>query len=238
MGWTCDRLPVSKVETPKRHTGHASTIAIADREFLFRTGLQTILSQDTPLTILPPVSTIAELRVAVSCHRPSLILMSPAFPDGDGIAACRTLRARHPSLRILFFAHASAAELVRRAVDAGAQGFLLKTISRAALKEAVYRSLSGHPTLDPSLNTAFPPSTGPRPNGPHRMLSPRQRQILPLLSEGLTNREIGTHLRLSEKTVKNYLADLFDRLQMTRRAQVAAWYTGRTPTALHDRHGN
>lgn len=211
--------------------GTARTIIIADRELPVRVGLLTILEREPGVSVPAPVSTIEALTVLANRHCDALILMDTQFPDGDGIDACRTLLSRHHGLRLMFFANSATPQTFMRAVDAGATGFLSKSVSQTDLLAGVRQMLAGQTVYDPTLvGTALKwighqqRSTGiPLPQ-----LSPRHQQILPLLSEGLTNREISTQLNLSEKTVKNYLADLFDRLQMSRRAQVAAWFISHT----------
>jgi DNA-binding NarL/FixJ family response regulator len=210
--------------------GTIRTIVIADRELPIRVGLLTILDGEPGVTVPAPVSTIEELTALASRHREALILMDTHFPDGDGIDACRKLLSQHHGLRIMFFANSATPPIFMQAVDAGATGFLLKSISQTDLLAGIRQMLTGQTVYDPALMGAALKWIGKQRSTdiPHPQLSPRHQQILPLLSEGLTNKEISTQLNLSEKTIKNYLADLFDRLQMSRRAQVAAWFISRT----------
>ncbi len=216
--------------TPLQRTTRP-TVLIANREFPVRVGLLTILVKEPGLFVPPPVSTIAELTTMAHKHPTALIVMDVQFSDGDGIAACRRLRSRQPALQVLVFANAATPQMIIQAVDAGATGFLLKTASQTDLLTGIRQLLAGQSVFDPMLmsQTLKWMREQERSNEiplPH--LSPRHQQILPLLSEGLTNKEISLKLDLSEKTVKNYLADLFDRLQMSRRAQVAAWFISHT----------
>lgn len=207
------------------------TIVIAEPELPTRLGLHAILTGQPGLHLPRPVSTATELLTAVSQYRPDAVLMGMWFSDGDGIDLCRTLLGRYPNMHVLFVANTANAQLLVHAVRAGALGFILKTIPLAQVPGIVAQALAGEPAFDQDLmSTALKwigrQAESPQGLGPH--LSPRHQQILPLLSDGLTNKEIGTQLSLSEKTVKNYLADLFDRLHMTRRSQVAAWFIGQT----------
>lgn len=203
------------------------TILIADRELPVRAGLHTILADRPDIVAPPPVSTIAELTALANRHREALLIMDTRFPDGDGFDACRTLLSRHHELRVLFFANSVPPQSFMHALDAGAAGFLLKSISRTDLLTGIGQMLAGQSVFDPILmGDALKWLREQQRSTDHPLpqLSPRHQQILPLLSNGLTNKEISTQLNLSEKTVKNYLADLFDRLHMSRRAQVAAWF--------------
>lgn len=211
------------------------TIVIADRELPTRLGLHAILTGQRGLHLLPPVSTAAELLTAVDHYHPDAVLMGTEFSDGNGIDLCRTLISRHPNMRVLFVATTASAPLLMHAVQAGALGFILKTIPLCQIPGIVAQALAGEPTFDHNLIRAALKWVGQRaesPQGLNPQLSPRHQQMLPLLSDGLTNKEIGTQLNLSEKTVKNYLADLFERLHMTRRSQVAAWFIGQAGRPL------
>lgn len=207
------------------------TVLIANREFPVRVGLLTFLAKEPGLRVPAPVSTIAELTAMAHKHPAALIIMDVQFPDGDGIAACRRLRSQHPALRVLVFTNEATPQMIVQVVDAGANGLLLKTVSQTELLTGIRQLLAGQSVFDPTLmsQTLKWMREQERSNEiplPH--LSPRHQQILPLLSEGLTNKEISSTLNLSEKTVKNYLADLFDRLRMSSRAQVAAWFISHT----------
>ncbi|MEQ1794138.1 MAG: response regulator transcription factor [Nitrospira sp.] len=217
------------------------TVLIASRELPIRIGLLTILANEAGLFMPPPAATVSELTTMASKHRTALIVMDVQFPDsdGDGIDACRRLLSQHPTLRVLFFASEATPQLIMRAVDAGAAGFLLKAASQTELLTGIRQLLAGQSVFDPTLMSQTLKWMREQEHSneiPLPRLSPRHQQILPLLSEGLTNKEISFTLNLSEKTVKNYLADLFDRLQMSRRAQVAAWFISHSVRQLpsHD----
>lgn len=217
---------------PTRRSHSAThTIVIAERELPTRLGLHAILTGQPGLHLPPPVSTATELLTAVDRYHPDAVLMGIWFSDGNGIDLCRTLLSRYPNMRVLLVADTANAQLLTHAVQAGALGFILQTIPPAQIPGIVAQALAGEPTFDHDLVSTALKWIGRQaesPQGLHPQLSPRHQQILPLLSDGLTNKEIGLQLNLSEKTVKNYLADLFDRLRMTRRSQVAAWFINHT----------
>lgn len=218
--------------------GTTRPIVIADRELPIRVGLLTILDGEPGVNIPAPISTLDELTTMADRHRKALILMDTQFPDGDGIDACRDLLSRHHELRVMFFANSATPQTFMRAIEAGATGFLMKSIAQTDLLAGIRQMLSGQAVFDPALMGTALKWIGAQQRSagiPPPQLSPRHQQILPLLSEGLTNKEISSQLNLSEKTVKNYLADLFDRLQMSRRAQVAAWFISQTAHQLPSR---
>lgn len=212
-----------------------STVLIADRELPIRAGLLTILADEPNLIVPPPASTISDLMAMARRQPSALIVMDTQFADGDGGDACRTLLSQHPGLRVLFLANHATPQHFMQAIDAGATGFLLKQVSRTELLGSIRLMLAGQSSFDPTLISATLKWIGEQQRSlatPLPRLSPRHQQMLPLLSEGLTNKEISTQLNLSEKTIKNYLADLFDRLQMSRRTQVAAWFISQSAQQL------
>jgi len=221
--------------THRDRTGCRHTVLLADRELPIRAGLLTILSGEPDLLVPPPASTLKELTALANQHRTALIMMDTTFADGDGIEACRALLARHSGLRVLFFANSVTPRTALQAIDAGATGFLTKCAVSGELLASIRQVLAGQSAFDPTLMSATIKWMREQQKSvtiPLPQLSPRHQQILPLLSNGLTNKEISTQLNLSEKTVKNYLADLFDRLQMSRRAQVAAWFISQSVQPL------
>ena len=123
--------------------GTIRTIVIADRELPIRVGLLTILDGEPGVSIPSPVSTLEELATMADRHREALVLMDTQFPDGDGIDACRDLLSRHHTLRVMFFANSATPQTFMRAVDAGATGFLIKSITQTDLLAGIRQMLNG-----------------------------------------------------------------------------------------------
>ncbi|HEX7765201.1 MAG TPA: response regulator transcription factor, partial [Nitrospira sp.] len=166
------------------------------------------------------------------CRRakPDVVLLDIRLSDGSGIDAARDILSTHPETRILFLTSFADEHTVLEAILSGAQGYLLKDIASTALVRAIKTVAAGHPLMDPRLTThtlswlkSLSAGAGPSKRS---LLSPQEQRILPLVAEGLTNKEIAQRLDLSEKTVKNYLANMYSKLQIGRRSQVAAMYAG------------
>jgi two-component system, NarL family, response regulator DevR len=147
--------------------------------------------------------------------------------DGDGISVCRELRNRMPDLAVLMLTSFDDEDALLDAIMAGASGYVLKQIRGSDLVSAVRTVASGQSMLDPATTARLMRSlrTEPveSPELPPELagLSPREREILTLIGEGLTNREIGKKLYLSEKTVKNHISRLLAKLGVQRRVQAA-----------------
>ncbi|MCS6897298.1 MAG: response regulator transcription factor, partial [Nitrospira sp.] len=160
--------------------------------------------------------------------RPDLALLDIRLPDGSGIDAAREIVARSPRTKILFLTSFADDHTVTEAILSGAHGYLLKDISSDGLIRAIRTVASGQALIDPRLAnhsrswTAHDRFAATRRK--HPSLSPQEQRLLPLVAKGLTNREIAAILKLSEKTVKNYLARMCAKLKIGRRSQLAAFY--------------
>jgi DNA-binding NarL/FixJ family response regulator len=158
--------------------------------------------------------------------------MDVRLPDGSGVEACREILSEQPNSRVIFLTSYTDDDSVLAAVLAGAYGYVLKEIDSAALIRAIRTVSTGRSILDPAVTKrAFEwIKTVPTAEGPVRpsSLSPQEERVLALVADGLTNKEIATSLKLSDKTVKNYLANMFQKLHISRRAQAAAFFVKRT----------
>jgi two-component system, NarL family, response regulator DevR len=203
-------------------------LVIIDDSPLIRAGLRTVLEGYSDVRIVGEAGTAADGVAAVVKHRPDVVLLDLRLPDRPGLAVCRDILQRLPATRVLILTSSTDERHVHEAIAIGAQGYLLKETDGASLVAAVKRAATGHSVLDPSLADQLlnlmkrPPGAAPADR--LALLSPQERRVLALLADGLTNKGIGDQLGLTEKTVKNYLSNIFDKLQITRRAQAAAFY--------------
>jgi len=203
-------------------------LVIIDDSPLIRAGLRTVLEGYADVRIVADAGNGADGVAAVAKHRPDVVLLDLRLPDRPGLAVCRDILQRVPGTRVLILTSSTDERHVHEAIAIGAHGYLLKETDGASLVAAVKRAAAGHSVLDPSLADQLlnlmkrPPGAAPADR--LALLSPQERRVLALLADGLTNKGIGDQLGLTEKTVKNYLSNIFDKLQITRRAQAAAFY--------------
>jgi DNA-binding NarL/FixJ family response regulator len=157
--------------------------------------------------------------------------MDVRLPDGSGIEACRDILASHPMTRIIFLTSYADDESALAAVLAGAQGYILKNIDSRLLVRSIRAVFNGQSILNPALTQRALNWLNARPerNGPvqGQSLSPQGERVLALVAEGLTNKEIASTMQLSDKTVKNYLSNMFQKLHISRRAQAASFFVKR-----------
>jgi two-component system response regulator DevR len=150
------------------------------------------------------------------------------LPDGSGFEACRGLHKLSPPVKVIILTAFADEEIVMQAIGSGAEGYLLKEIDEQGLVRAIREVAEGRSILDPAvtrrdMNRAKDGGGAPTANKLDR-LSTQERRVLELVAQGKTNKEIGLAMRLSDKTVKNYLSNLMEKLQMSRRSQAAAFY--------------
>ena len=200
-------------------------LLLVDDHEVVRAGLRALLDGIEGMEIVGEAGSVAEaVREAARCA-PQVILMDLRLPDGTGIDACREILSGAPSTRILFLTSYSDEQAVMSTVLAGAAGYVLKDIGHRALVEAIRDASAGRPILDPRITDPVVS----RVRGTEA-LSAQEQRVLALVVEGRTNKEIAAALGLSDKTVKNYLSNVFQKLGISRRAQAAALFgTGRIP---------
>jgi DNA-binding NarL/FixJ family response regulator len=206
-------------------------LLLVDDHEVVRVGLRTVLHNHHSITVVGEAGTKAAAVRAVKRLRPDIVLMDVRLPDGSGVEACRDILASHPTTRIIFLTSYADDESVLAAVLAGAQGYVLKNIDSILLIRSIRTVSNGQSILNPALTQRALNwiKAWPEQNGPVRgqSLSPQEERVLALVAEGLTNKEIAATMQLSDKTVKNYLANIFQKLHIARRAQAASFFVKR-----------
>ena len=202
-------------------------ILLLDDHDLVRKGLCSLLSAEQDLEIVAESRTTAEALALVGKTHPDLVLLEMNLPDSSGMDACRRLIQAAPAIRVLFLTSHAEDTIVSAAIRSGAHGYLLKDVKTPDLLRAIRTVAGGRGYLDPRITQhafsrictmASPESLPPG----MRRLSPQERLILPLLAKGHTNKQIATELSLSDKTIKNYLANIFSKLEVRRRTEAVA----------------
>ncbi|MFF7446597.1 MULTISPECIES: response regulator [unclassified Streptomyces] len=201
----------------------AVRVLVVDDQTLIRDGIASLLSIRPGLTV---VGTAVDGRDAVAKTLelgPDVVLMDVRMPRMDGVEAVAVLRSRAPQSRVVMLTTFDDEEYVVQALRAGAHGYLLKDLPAEELAHAVRLAHAGVTQLDSSvarhLTAALPSPTAPA--APAAPLSPRETDILRLVAQGHTNREIATRLYLSEGTVKNHISRILTRLALRDRTQAA-----------------
>src|SRR5262245_11595627 len=230
-------IPSVSASSPRRRTNPSAKsppirLLLVDDHEVVRVGLRTVLHNNQGITIVGEADSRAQAASEARRLRPDVILMDVRLPDGSGVEACREIMSDLPDSRVIFLTSYTDDDSVLAAVLAGAYGYVLKEIDSAALIRAIRTVSTGRSILDPTVTKRALEwiKTVPTADGPSRAssLSPQEERVLALVAEGLTNKEIASSLKLSDKTVKNYLANMFQKLHISRRAQAAAFFVKRT----------
>lgn len=198
-------------------------VLVVDEQEVVRRGVAQVLTGEPGITVVGEAGSVAEALAYGTAVRPDVVVMGMQLPDGSGADLCERLRARLPGLRCLVLSQYSDGESVAAAVRAGASGYLLKKARAPALVSAVRRVASGRTVFDGEAAIRGRPA-GREPS-PLDLLTPQECTVLRLIGEGLTNRQIGDRMGLTEKTVKNYTTNLLSKLGLERRTQAAVLAT-------------
>lgn len=205
-------------------------LVIIDDHEVVRIGLCAVLNLTPGMKVVGQGGRMKEAKKLCHHLKPDLVLLDIRLPDGSGVDAAREILAKCPDTRVLFLTSFADDHTVLEAILSGAQGYILKDIASNALIRAIRTVASGQALIDPRLtkHTVEWLSTMYSEPGQSKrsLLSPQEQRLLPLVAKGLTNKEIAHDLRLSEKTVKNYLANIYSKLNIGRRSQIAAFYAG------------
>jgi two-component system, NarL family, response regulator DevR len=199
-------------------------LLIVDDHDILRYGLRALLRQHGDIEVAGEADSVADAIQKARALLPDVVLMDARLPDGSGIDACREILSSHPGTRVLFFSAYSDKQTVFMTMVAGAHGHVSKDLEITALLPAIRRVAAGETVIDESVRAEVLRLLA-RQAATARVqssLSPQEERVMNLVVEGKTNKEIAAALGLSDKTVKNYLYNAFQKLGIERRGQAAA----------------
>ncbi|MGH2750164.1 MAG: response regulator [Actinomycetota bacterium] len=199
-------------------------VVLADDHLVVRTGLRGMLESDADVEIVGEASTGHEAIEIAASSGADLVLMDLRMPELDGAAATKQLRERHPAVQVLILTTYDTDADILRAIEAGATGYLLKDATRDELLRAIHMAAAGESALAPSVASRLVD----RMRSPRSAtLSAREIEILELVAKGLSNKETGARLYISEATVKTHLLHVFSKLGVSDRTQAVTEAVGR-----------
>lgn len=212
-------------------------VFLVDDHEIVRRGIAELIERESDLEVVGEAGTVRDALGRVGATRPDVVVLDVRLPDGSGIDLCRAIRSAHPDLPCLMLTAYDDDEASISAVLAGAAGYVLKDIRGQNLVAAIRRVAAGGSLISAAVNERVraglgAPATSGGDDAPDLTL--RERQVLELIADGLTNRQIGERLGLAEKTVKNYVSELLAKLGMERRTQAAVYAAGRRRLARDD----
>jgi len=208
-------------------------VFLLDDHEIVRRGIAHLIGEEPDLVVVGEAASAREAMARIPAARPDVAVLDARLPDGSGIDVCRDIRSALPAVRCLILTSYDDSDALFAAVMAGAAGYLLKEVRGASFVDAIRQVAAGNSLLDPSVTERLLARlrAGEPEDARLASLSGREREILALIADGMTNRQIGERLFLAEKTVKNYVSGLLAKLGMQRRTQVAVYgaEVGRTP---------
>ncbi len=209
-----------------REVGVMTTkVFLLDDHEVVRRGLRELFESEEDLTVVGEGATAQEALARVPASQPDVAVLDVRLPDGDGVEVCRDLRSAMPELKCLMLTSYADDEALFSAILAGASGYVLKQIKGSDLVSAVRRVAAGESLLDPALTRQVMERLRGENVEDERLarLTAQERNILELIADGKTNRQIADELYLAEKTVKNYVSNLLSKMGFARRTEAAVY---------------
>jgi two-component system response regulator DevR len=202
-------------------------VLLVDDHEVVRVGVKALIDRQPDMEVVGEASTVREAIESAEKLRPDIVLLDVRLPGGSGLDACREIKNRWPEVKIIMLTSYAEDETIFDAIASGAEGYVLKQIGSAELIEALEKVGRGQYLLDPAVTSRVLAKVrqARRQERAHAFgeLNRQELEILAHVAEGLTNREIGARLALSEKTVRNYVSTILSKLDLTSRAQAAAY---------------
>jgi DNA-binding NarL/FixJ family response regulator len=201
-------------------------VFLVDDHEIVRRGVAELLGREDDIVVVGEAGSVDEAVRRIGATSPDIAVVDFQLPDGTGVEVCREVRDRWPHIGCLMLTAFADDDALFSAIMAGARGFVLKQIRGNDLVNSIRRVAAGDQLLDPTITARVldrlrqPPPSAPDPLA---ALTPQERQILNLIAEGMTNRQIGERMYLAEKTVKNYVSSVLAKLGMERRTEAAVF---------------
>src|SRR5437899_596467 len=212
-------------------TTEKTRILLCDDHEVVREGLRGLIGRQESMSVVGEAGTVAEAIEAAARSKPDVVIMDVRLPDGSGVEARRAIREARSETKVIMLTSYADDEALFASIIAGASGYLLKQTRGQAVVDAITTVASGRSLLDPAVTgKVLERVRESRAEDPAiASLTDQERKVLEGLAEGHTNREIGEKLFLSEKTVKNYVSRILDKLGLSRRAEAAAYMAKHPP---------
>jgi DNA-binding NarL/FixJ family response regulator len=208
-------------------TEHSSerpiSVYLLDDHEVVRRGIRDLLESAGDIAVVGESGLAQEAARRIPALRPDVAILDARLPDGSGIEVCRSIRSVDPGIAALILTSYDDDDALFAAIMAGAAGYLLKQVKGTDFVATVRRVAAGQSTLDPAVTAQVLERlrSGPPRDPVTDQLTPKEHQVLDLIGEGLTNRQIATRLSLAEKTIKNYVSALLAKLGVESRTQAA-----------------
>ncbi len=204
-----------------------TSVFLVDDHEVVRAGLRALLAVEQDLEVVGEIGTAKGARERIAQAKPDVVVMDVRLPDGDGVEICRDVCSDNPDTRVVMLTSYADDEALLSAILAGASGFLLKQVRSIDLARSIRTVATGASLIQPSIRDRVKRRLqGEGDDADSRILARltnQERKVLSLVAEGLTNRQIAERIHLAEKTVKNYVSNVLNKLGVSRRSEAAVW---------------
>ena len=199
-------------------------IMVVDDHEVVRFGLKGLLERQSGWSVVAEAGTVAESIRLASEYQPDVVVMDVRLSDGSGIDACREITKQHPDIHIIMLTSFAEDDLIFNAISAGAAGYVLKQVGNDDLIQAVATVARGEALLDPSVtNRVLAKLRETTRSEAFTDLTEQELNVLALVANGKTNKEIAQALHLSEGTIRNYVSNVLGKLNLHNRAEATAY---------------
>ena len=224
VAWGAEGYEGSVITGRPEMRTHMRLVLVDDHEIV-RQGIKALIDLQDDMEVVGEAGTVADAVKRVGFDTPDMVILDVRLPDGTGVEACREIRSRWPTVKVIMLTSYADEEALMAAIMAGASGYLLKRIDGVSLVENIRKVGRGESLLDNEMtDKLFRKLRGEEPDDPLlARLTPQESKILFHIADGLTNRQIAEEMFLAEKTVKNYVSNLLSKLEMSRRSEAAAY---------------
>ena len=200
---------------------HPIRVLLVDDHMVVRSGLSTVLSVFDDLKLVGEAGDGEEAVRVCERLQPDVILMDLLMPKMDGVTAIKAIKTRWPQIQIIALTSFKEKEYVEGALKAGANGYLLKDVSAEELVNAICKAVAGQPSLSPEAAQVLMKNVS-EPALPYQEMTGREKEILALMVEGMSNNEIAERLIVSQSTVKFHVSNILSKLGVTGRTEAVA----------------
>jgi two-component system, NarL family, response regulator DevR len=207
-------------------------VMLVDDHEVVRTGLRSMLEAFDDMEVVAEAAGANEALHRARAAKPDVVVMDVRLGEESGVEACRDIRAEQPEVAVLMLTSYSDDQALFDSIMAGASGYVLKQIRGTDLVDGIRRVAVGESLLDPAVTArVLDRLRNPAPRHDPRLarLTPTEERIVEMIASGLTNRAIGERLHLAEKTVKNYVSTILAKLEVSRRAEAAVYWSEHRP---------
>ena len=199
-------------------------VLLVDDHSIVRYGIRSIIEKDSSIEVSGEAETLTDTYIKAGYLKPDVVLLDMKLPDGDGVTGCIRLKSMLPSVKVIILTAFAEENIVYEAVKAGIDGYLLKNIEGQAIAKAIIDVHQGKSIIDPNISQKLMKIIQ-KGNDPEQSLSPQERNILELISQGRTNKEIAETLYLSEKTVRNNMSKIMKKINVNNRTEAAIYWS-------------